>query len=101
MDSAGLQSLCTSSRDLLNRLPDPLQHGLLLQHLERFKQWWRGGAAGDGDADWCEHLPCFHTELFCSLAERLVEGLMIEVRLRQHLAGTLKDLARHSGVALL
>lgn len=71
----------------LDRLVDPRQCSFLPKNLERLKQRWGILAAADSYANRLEHLPRFYAYLLSCSAEGLVQGIVLEFRLRQDFPG--------------
>src|SRR5581483_5455213 len=85
----------------VDRLVNPRQRLLPPEHFQGFEQGRRVLAAADGYADRLKHLSWLDAQLLGGGAERLVERVVFEFRVGQHIPRARENLYGHLGVAFL
>src|ERR1700746_164303 len=93
--------LCRVLRNFRKSLADAGECFLPSQHLERLKQRWGILPAADRNADWLEHLAGLDPEFLRGCTQSLVERVVLEFYVRQHLARFLEHPLGHRSVAFL
>jgi Tfp pilus assembly protein PilF len=91
----------SATLQLLNRPIDSRQRSFPSQNLERLKQRRRILTPAYGHPNRLEHLSRLEPQFLRCRAQRLVQRVMFEFRLRQDFSRARQNFERHGGVALL
>ena len=79
--------------DLLDRLTDALEAGFPSENCQGFKKRRRVLPTADGDSDRLKHLSRLYSQLLSGSSESMIQRIVSELRIRQHVAAFLQELS--------